>query len=395
MATGGASGSKGPPVQPFTLHSASTASDRTWRRLDEVLTVDGSIRHQPSPHGGTLGDLVDSTSRKMISVVVVEEKFYHTWHHGRSILIGDGHGTTQAILDAMSLATLLTELPSKTPEDIEALFQVHYERRAPIAKAAVTISRHQDQLLYSRNISGKFIRKMSSNWMSDWIKIRVGDRLFDRRPMLPFLKPVPSHGTCRNKDSPVSLLHEKTFIETEAARRRRSVSSEYSATSMYSFNRDGSTSPAPSPVPGGGNQNPFPSTNSNASSSSSSALDDPDRQRRRFFRRGSHRGNKMSQSAGGNTSDSHSHSHSRSSSFSSLSNAIIPPVPKLPRPMSTIMDSDVDYPAILPQSPIQATAPALPKQSVDLGGGVTTPRRRKFWSMLQDRPKSISQPIAT
>lgn len=50
----------------------------------------------------------------------------------------------------MSLATLLTELPSKTPEDIETLFQVHYDRRAPIAKAAVTISKHQDQLLYSR-----------------------------------------------------------------------------------------------------------------------------------------------------------------------------------------------------------------------------------------------------
>ncbi|KAF9330290.1 hypothetical protein BG006_006747 [Podila minutissima] len=290
METGGASASKGASVQPFTLHSANATSNRTWRRLDEMFTVDGSIRHQPSPHGGTLGDLVDSTSRKMISVVVVEEKFYHTWHHGRSILIGDachmiltssGHGTTQAILDAMSLATLLTELPSKTPEDIEALFQVHYERRAPIAKAAVTISKHQDQLLYSRNFSGKFIRKMSSNWMSDWIKIRVGDRLFDRRPMLPFLKPVPSRGTCRNKDAPVPFLQEKKFIETEAARRRKSVSSEYSATSAYSFNRDGSTSPASSPVTGGGNQSPFASTNSNASNSSSSALDDPDRQRRR------------------------------------------------------------------------------------------------------------------
>lgn len=97
MATGGASGSKGAPVQPFTLHSANTTSNRTWRRLDEMLTVDGSIRHQPSPHGGTLGDLVDSTSRKMISVVVVEEKFYHTWHHGRSILIGDGMSTAQAV----------------------------------------------------------------------------------------------------------------------------------------------------------------------------------------------------------------------------------------------------------------------------------------------------------
>ncbi|KAG0076609.1 hypothetical protein BGZ92_002327 [Podila epicladia] len=235
---------------------------------------------------------------------------------------------------------------------------------------------------------------MSSNWMSDWIKIRVGDRLFDRRPMLPFLKPVPNRGTCRNKDAPVPFLQEKKFIETEAARRRKSVSSEYSATSTYSFNRDGSTSPASSPVPASGHQSPFASTNSNASSSSSSALDDPDRQRRRFFRRGSHKGNKTS-SAGGNTSDSHSHSHSRSSSFSSLSNAIIPPVPKLPRPMSTILDNDADYPAILPQSPIQTMAPPLPKQSMDLVGGTTTPRRRKFWSMLQDRPKTIGQPIAT
>lgn len=232
---------------------------------------------------------------------------------------------------------------------------------------------------------------MSSNWMSDWIKVRVGDRLFDRRPMLPFLKPVPSRGTCRNKDAPVPLLQEKKFIESEAARRRRSVSSEYSATSAYSFHRGGSTSPVPSPVPGGSNQSPFASTNSNASSSSSSAFDDPDRQRRRFFRRGS-KSNRTTQS-GGNTSDSHSHSHSRSSSFSSLSNAMIPPVPKLPRPMSTILDSDVDYPAILPQSPVQATAPVLP-MPVDLGG-VTTPRRRKFWSMLHDRPKSVSQPITT
>ncbi|KAF9390619.1 hypothetical protein CPC16_004933 [Podila verticillata] len=398
---GGASGSKGPRTQPFTIHpTRESTSERIWRRLDETFTVDGSIRHQPSPHGGTLGDLVDSTSRKMISAVVVEEKFYHTWHHGRSILIGDachmiltssGHGTTQAILDAMSLATLLTELPSKTPEDIEALFQVHYERRAPVAKAAVTISKHQDQLLYSRNFSGKFIRKMSSNWMSDWIKVRVGDRLFDRRPMLPFLKPVPSRGTCRNKDAPVPLLQEKKFIESELARRRRSISSEYSAASGYSFHRDGSTSPVPSRIPGGSNQSPFASTNSNASSSSSSAFDDPDRQRRRFFRRGS-RSSKTTQS-GDNTSDSYSRSHSRSSSFSSLSNAIIPPVPKLLRPMSTILDSDVDYPAILPQSPVQATTPSLPKQSVDLGG-VTTPRRRKFWSMLQG-PKSVSQPIAT
>src|SRR5689334_22040743 len=42
------------------------------------------------PFGGTLGDLIDATPRDNISRVFLEDKMFETWHHGRTVLIGDG-----------------------------------------------------------------------------------------------------------------------------------------------------------------------------------------------------------------------------------------------------------------------------------------------------------------
>ncbi|KAF9546276.1 hypothetical protein EC957_009889 [Mortierella hygrophila] len=73
-------------------------------------------------------------------------------------------------------------------------------------------------------LSGKFIRKMASNFVSDKIKIKLGDRLFDARPVLPFLKQVPSRGYAKNTDkNDVPLTQDKRF---EVAR-RKSISSGY------------------------------------------------------------------------------------------------------------------------------------------------------------------------
>jgi len=72
------------------LDIADLPVDRTWDKLDEKYTIEESIREQPCPFGGVLGDLVDHTSRKMITTVVVEEKYYNTWHCGRIVLLGDG-----------------------------------------------------------------------------------------------------------------------------------------------------------------------------------------------------------------------------------------------------------------------------------------------------------------
>ncbi|KAG0356849.1 hypothetical protein BG005_004216 [Podila minutissima] len=204
--------------------------NRVWGKLDDKYTIEESIREQMSPFGGVFGDIVDATAKNMISMVVVEEKFYHTWHFGRTVLLGDachkllpssGHGTTQSILDAISLVSLLVDLPSNSPTDIDAMFRVHYERRGPAAKEAVLASQQQDQLLFNRKLSGKIIRKMASNWIGDWVQVKMGDRLFDSRPMLHFMKPVPDRGSHRNRDNTVPLLKDKRF---EAAR-RKSISS--------------------------------------------------------------------------------------------------------------------------------------------------------------------------
>ncbi|KAG0297790.1 hypothetical protein BGZ97_004222, partial [Linnemannia gamsii] len=64
-------------------------NDRTWSGLDTKFGIDESIREQASPFGGTFGDIVDQTSRKRVTMSVVEEKFYHTWHFGRTVLLGD------------------------------------------------------------------------------------------------------------------------------------------------------------------------------------------------------------------------------------------------------------------------------------------------------------------
>ncbi|KAG0366323.1 hypothetical protein BC939DRAFT_440977 [Gamsiella multidivaricata] len=209
-------------------------NDRVWDKLDEKFHIDEFIKEQPCPYGGTFGDIIEQTTRKMITTVVVEEKFYHMWHFGRTVLLGDachkllpssGHGTTQAILDAISLASLLAELPSNSPSDIEALFRVHYGRRAPGAKAAVIVSKKQDQLLFNRKMTGKIMRKLASSWVSEWMNITMCDRLFESRPTLPFLKPVPDRGTSKNKDKSVPLLQDKRY---EMAR-RKSVSSGYSS----------------------------------------------------------------------------------------------------------------------------------------------------------------------
>ena len=48
---------------------------------------------------GDLGSLLDATPKENISKVVLEEKVYETWTHGRTVLIGDGeqHGNAASV----------------------------------------------------------------------------------------------------------------------------------------------------------------------------------------------------------------------------------------------------------------------------------------------------------
>jgi hypothetical protein len=52
------------------------------------------VRDFPIISGGdkplTVGDLIDWTPKELISKVILEEKVFQTWHHGRAVLVGDG-----------------------------------------------------------------------------------------------------------------------------------------------------------------------------------------------------------------------------------------------------------------------------------------------------------------
>jgi len=53
----------------------------------------------------TMGELIDNTPPHLISKVMLEEKLFETWYHGRTVLIGDGKRTVLAdlVLDSMSI----------------------------------------------------------------------------------------------------------------------------------------------------------------------------------------------------------------------------------------------------------------------------------------------------
>jgi hypothetical protein len=63
------------------------------------------VRDFAIPHGEnrTIGDLIDMTPKERISKVMLEEKFFKTWHDGRTVLLGDGKETRLLLLLGFSL----------------------------------------------------------------------------------------------------------------------------------------------------------------------------------------------------------------------------------------------------------------------------------------------------
>lgn len=60
---------------------AQTMCDET-RNFQIPIDIDGRKM--------TMGDLYDLTPKEFISKVGLEEKVFETWHHGRTVLLGDG-----------------------------------------------------------------------------------------------------------------------------------------------------------------------------------------------------------------------------------------------------------------------------------------------------------------
>ncbi|KAF8947877.1 hypothetical protein BGZ47_007545, partial [Haplosporangium gracile] len=130
----------------------------------------------------TMRDLYDLTPKELISKVMLEEKVFKTWHHGRYVLMGDachklspsgGHGAVTAMHDAITLANLIYVMPTKTSEDIARIFEEYKTERYP----AVMESYKNSQIM------GKAIGK------------GILSKMVRYRPQVGFLPNIPLQGT--------------------------------------------------------------------------------------------------------------------------------------------------------------------------------------------------------
>ncbi|KFH67579.1 hypothetical protein MVEG_06311 [Podila verticillata NRRL 6337] len=90
-----------------------------------------------TPHG-TICCLIEQTPKELISRVFLEDKLFETWHHGRTVLIGDAchtllpsasQGVVNAMQDAVILANCLYDMTSVPPYNITAAFKDHHNQR--------------------------------------------------------------------------------------------------------------------------------------------------------------------------------------------------------------------------------------------------------------------------
>ncbi|KAK5823573.1 hypothetical protein F5H01DRAFT_376481 [Linnemannia elongata] len=174
-------------------HAAKQMCDET-RHLQTPVKVGGKYM--------TLGDFYDRTPQELISKVMLEEKVFETWYHGRTVLLGDachkvnptgGQGAVAAMHDALALANLLYALPSRTASDIEQILSEYQEERRPKALATYKNSRMLSHVLRKDTV-GMIARLVSTN-MPTWLWRIFLAKAFGNRPQAGFMEKVETRGT--------------------------------------------------------------------------------------------------------------------------------------------------------------------------------------------------------
>ncbi|KAF9355375.1 hypothetical protein BGX34_010500, partial [Mortierella sp. NVP85] len=145
-----------------------------------------------APVGGTMGELIEATPKDLISKVFLEEKFFETWQHGRTVLMGDG--AVNAFQDAVILANVLSELESKSAADIKAALESYQEQRLPRARFEYMNSKMISRLMTGQKWSEKMMRQVVFN-LPAWVRLRGFVKSAAYRPQASFLPLIENRGT--------------------------------------------------------------------------------------------------------------------------------------------------------------------------------------------------------
>ncbi|KAF9150749.1 hypothetical protein BGX20_005601, partial [Mortierella sp. AD010] len=159
-----------------------------WRAFKFPLGLDDSYI--------TIDDLINSTESDNVTKVMLEEKFYTTWHHGRTVLMGDG--AINAMLDAVILANSLYEIAKDaTYPNIRSAFQEYYDERFPHAKADFESSRKMASLVSGQSWTDDIKRKVIFNFMPSAIMNKILVKSLAYRPQASFLPKIEHRGSGR------------------------------------------------------------------------------------------------------------------------------------------------------------------------------------------------------
>ncbi|KAG0327641.1 hypothetical protein BGZ99_007222 [Dissophora globulifera] len=249
-----------------------------WRPND-IEDVLGAVKDFECPYGGQIGDLIDTTPPESMYFHMIEERFCETWYGGRTVLLGDAchkgfhQPVSEAIVDAVTLVNLLSNMAPSSMESLTNVFKSYRERRAATAKAA------------GRAASLK--RNVVFNYMPEKVRNLLEDKRNEDRPQLWFLpqvqdrgivKPLsnlpsssatpPVEGTVPPADGPVRISLEAAVNATSIASASTASSVRHSRASWSPSSRPAFSMPSAPNVPLFSASNPLATrqTSSNRSS---------------------------------------------------------------------------------------------------------------------------------
>ncbi|KAF9096596.1 hypothetical protein BGX29_008520 [Mortierella sp. GBA35] len=187
----------------------NTAATLGWETEDSntiahSFLVSEECRSFRLPMGGTMADLMDATPKEQMARAISEETLFETWHHGRTLLIGDAchrmfpnaahQGAMNAIQDAVILANLCHDLPSASAENLVELFKDFQADRYPHAKAQMLTNRKVEKMLSGQTWTESLMRKFYVRYMSKVYQHFCDAKTLADRPQATFLPLVESRG---------------------------------------------------------------------------------------------------------------------------------------------------------------------------------------------------------
>ncbi|KAF9282927.1 hypothetical protein BGZ68_005656 [Mortierella alpina] len=194
------------------------------------------VRHYKCPFGGTLGDLMDRTPKERLSKVMLEDKYFHTWWHLRTVLMGDachkhlpfgGQGANQAILDSVHLVNQLYAIPSGSLEDVAKSFKAYHANRSPNARDVYKSTGMVANILGSRGLGSDTLRSLTLSKTPKWLNDLGMDGMNSERPVLCFLPPPNVQPTVKGKPQAVPV-HYKQVLKAKGIRGASSIFSSAS-----------------------------------------------------------------------------------------------------------------------------------------------------------------------